>query len=626
MPSAFGDRRFPIFPVAGLAMVILAVLAAIWLIRAQDEASALVRHTIEVELSVTRAVERVRAIESAHRGYLIAGNAEYVADLERARTGVQSDLDDLRQLISDNPVQRANLDRLTPLVRQKIAFADSGVAAMQGQDRQAALTMIETGRGKQLMTAVREAVDAMLKEEERLLAIRVAETRWLVGAVGVGLAAALVLVIAVAYVTVKDAQGRFVELERARDEARLAAIATQAEMDGREKAEAQLRQMQKMESIGQLTGGIAHDFNNMLAIIIGSLDMAMRRRNDAEKVDRCLANARDGAERAAALTARLLAFSRQSPLAPVALDPNRLVAGMSELLRRTLGEAISVETVLAGGLWRTFADPGMLENALLNLAVNARDAMPEGGRLTIETANAHLDDDYARAHQDVIPGQYALISVTDSGQGMSADTIERAFDPFFTTKAIGKGTGLGLSQVFGFVKQSGGHVSIYSEPGRGTTLKLYLPRFSGPLPEDRIAGSDDMALPEGRADEIILVVEDEQRVRHFSVDALRELGYTAISAGSGAEALILLREQPSIALLFTDVVMPEMDGRRLADAALHERPGLRVLYTTGYTRNAVVHNGMLDAGVAFLPKPFTIAQLARKVREVLDGRGANRPN
>ncbi len=402
-------------------------------------------------------------------------------------------------------------------------------------------------------------------------------------------------------------------------------------VDERAIAEEALRQSQKMEAVGQLTGGIAHDFNNMLAIVIGSLDMASRRIGDTTgKLERSIATAREGAERAAALTGRLLAFSRQQPLAPIPIDANRLVAGMSELLRRTLGEQIAVETVLAGGLWPTFADPGQLENALLNLAVNARDAIigdggdGDGGRLTIETANAHLDEAYAASRGEVRPGQYIMIGVSDTGSGMSPEVIAKAFDPFFTTKAVGRGTGLGLSQVFGFAKQSGGHVAIYSEVGEGTTVKLYLPRATGKVePPTPMLPLDE--LPTGRSDEIILVVEDEQRVRHFSVDALRELGYTAISAANGAEALQILDQQPQIALLFTDIVMPEMNGRALSDLARAKRPDLKVLYTTGYTRNAVVHNGMLDAGVAFLPKPFTVAQLAIKVRDVLDGGGINRP-
>ncbi|OYZ89183.1 MAG: hybrid sensor histidine kinase/response regulator [Rhizobiales bacterium 17-65-6] len=401
----------------------------------------------------------------------------------------------------------------------------------------------------------------------------------------------------------------------------------QQEMTERFVAEAQIRQMQKTEAIGQLTGGIAHDFNNMLAIVIGSLDIARRRLTGAEHemVHTCIDNALEGAQRAAALTARLLAFSRQQALEPQPLDANKLVGGMSELLRRTLGETIQVETVLAGGLWRAFADPAQLENAIVNLAVNARDAMPDGGRLTIETANSDLDERYARNHAEVTAGQYVLVSVSDTGTGMGPEVIERAFDPFYTTKGVGRGTGLGLSQVFGFVKQSGGHVKIYSEIGQGTTVKLYLPRLVG---EPALAGGaskSDGHLPPGRPDITILVVEDEENVRHMSVDALRELGYTVVQAASGNQAMEQLVLQPRIDLLFTDIVMPDMTGRQLAEKAAAARADLKILYTTGYTRNAVVHNGILDHGVAFLPKPFTLDQLARKVDDVLADRGINRP-
>jgi len=389
------------------------------------------------------------------------------------------------------------------------------------------------------------------------------------------------------------------------------------EVAERARAEEALRQAHKMEAVGQLTGGIAHDFNNMLAVVIGGLNLLQRRLAKGETdVARFIDGAMEGAERAAALTQRLLAFSRQQPLSPEPLSPNKLVSGMTELLTRTLGETIKVETVLSAGLWWTFVDPAQLENTILNLAVNARDAMPDGGKLTIETANAHVDDDYAREF-DIAVGQYVLICVTDTGGGMSSEVIAKAFDPFFTTKDVGRGTGLGLSQVFGFVRQSGGHVKIYSELGFGTTVKVYLPRYYGPEPE-AAAARDEQALQTGRPDEVILVVEDEERVRNYSVEALHELGYTVLQARSGVEALHMIESGTQVTLLFTDVVMPEMTGRQLAELATSKVPELKVLYTTGYTRNAVVHNGVLDPGTHFLPKPFGIDQLAAKIRYVLD--------
>jgi signal transduction histidine kinase len=406
---------------------------------------------------------------------------------------------------------------------------------------------------------------------------------------------------------------RTAELEAANQQLR-------SEASSRERAEAQVRQMQKMEAVGQLTGGIAHDFNNMLAIIVGSLDMAKKySERDPTKAAKAVDHAMEGARRAAELTARLLAFSRQQPLDPKPVDVNKLVGNMSEMLTRTLGGNIRLETVLAGGLWRMFADPPQLESAILNLCVNGRDAMTDGGKITLETMNAHLDDSYAASHAEVRPGQYVAIAVTDTGTGMAPEVISRAFDPFFTTKKPGQGTGLGLSQVYGFAKQSGGHVKIYSEVGQGTTVKLYLPRYVGD--ETDVAPAPRFDRPvEGKPSEIILVVEDEAGVRQMSVQMLRDLGYTVIHASDAKQALTMVDSQPSFDLLFTDVVMPGMNGKQLADLIKQQRTGLKVLYTTGYTRNAVIHNGMLDRDVSFLPKPFTIQQLATKVRQVLDQR------
>jgi CheY-like chemotaxis protein len=316
-----------------------------------------------------------------------------------------------------------------------------------------------------------------------------------------------------------------------------------------------------------------------------------------------------------------MAFSRLSPLAPEPLDANKFVAGMSELISRALGEAIRMETILGAGLWQTKADPAQLESSILNLCVNARDAMPEGGRLTVETANCHLDDRYARIHPGVPSGQYVLIAVTDTGVGMKPDVLAKAFDPFFTTKEAGKGTGLGLSQVFGFVKQSGGHIKIYSELGQGTTVKVYLPRYYGEASDKSHAAQP--ATAELKGTEAVLLVEDDDNVLGVAASALRELGYTVLEARHAKEALAHLANGARVDLLLTDIVMPDMNGRKLADEALRQRHGLKVLFMTGFTRNAVVHNGVLDPGVNFLAKPFTIEELSRKVREALEKPGEN---
>jgi PAS domain S-box-containing protein len=411
--------------------------------------------------------------------------------------------------------------------------------------------------------------------------------------------------------------------ERARAEEALRALNADLERQVQERTE-QLRQneealrhSQKMEAVGQLTGGVAHDFNNLLQVIMGNLETLRRNiPEDAGRLVRATQNAMTGAKRAASLTQRLLAFARRQPLNPKPLDVNQMVGGMSELLHRTLGETISIELVRGAGLWTVEADQNELEAAILNLAVNARDAMPEGGRLTIETANAHIDDIYAARHAEVNPGQYVSLAVSDSGLGMDSDTIARAFEPFFTTKPVGKGTGLGLSQVYGFVKQSGGHVKIYSEPGQGTTVKIYLPRIADAATE--ADEGEALALPEGAA-ETILVVEDDDAVRVYSVEILRELGYRVLEAHDGPSALRLLERQSQIDLLFSDVVLPGgMTGAQVAAEAARLKPGLKVLFTTGYARNAIIHNGRLDKGVELLTKPFTYADLASKVRDILD--------
>jgi PAS domain S-box-containing protein len=420
-----------------------------------------------------------------------------------------------------------------------------------------------------------------------------------------------------------DARQRELEQRRAAEDALRQLNATLEEQVQErtrqlERNAAALRQSQKMEAVGQLTGGIAHDFNNLLQVIVGNLEL-IRRTVPAEfgRALKAADIAMNGARAGAALTQRLLAFARRQPLDPKPLNINVLMSGLSELLHRTLGENIHVETVLGAGLWQVEADATELESALLNLAVNARDAMPEGGKLTIETANAHVDERYAAQSPGLTAGQYVLVSVSDTGVGMDEETIGQAFEPFFTTKAIGKGTGLGLSQVYGFVKQSRGHVRIYSEVGSGTTVRIYLPRLLAAHAARQEL--DDGNAPRSTRRESVLVVEDDDAVRSLSVETLAELGYTVHEAQDGAAAMRELEAHPDVDLLFTDVVLPGgLNGAQVAAMATAKRPGLKVLFTTGYARNAIVHQGRLDSGVHLLTKPFTLEELARKIKEVLE--------
>ena len=382
--------------------------------------------------------------------------------------------------------------------------------------------------------------------------------------------------------------------------------------------EEQLRQSQKMEAIGQLTGGIAHDFNNLLQGITGSLDLVKKRAMQGRfgEIDRFISGAMTSASRASALTHRLLAFSRRQPLAPKPLEVNPLLASMEELLRRTLGERVIFELVTAGGLWLTKCDPNQLENAVLNLVINARDAMPDGGKLTVETGNSHLDNAYTTVHPEIEAGQYVCISVTDTGAGMNAATLEKAFEPFFTTKPIGRGTGLGLSMIYGFAKQSGGHAKLYSELGRGTTVKLYLPRFRGKVEEEEQV-PDLSEIYNTHSNETVLVVEDEFVVRELIVEVLKELGYSTLEADDGPAALKILDSKQRIDLVISDIGLPGLNGRQIIDAARETRPLLKVLFMTGYAENAAIAAGFLEPGMAMITKPFAMEALATRIRDML---------
>ena len=415
----------------------------------------------------------------------------------------------------------------------------------------------------------------------------------------------------------KDEQERLVaertiELAESNDRLR-------AEMQERARAEEKLRQAHKMEALGQLTGGVAHDFNNLLTVVIGNIEAIGRRLGaDGDSSVRNYADsAMQGARRAAGLTQRLLAFARGQPLEPKPTDINKLLSGMSELLVRTLGERISMQTIFANGLWPTEVDPNHFESVLLNLAANSRDAMPDGGTLTIETSNTDLDRIFASAHSEVAPGDYVLVSVRDTGAGMNKETLAHVFEPFFTTKPVGQGTGLGLSQLYGFMKQSGGHVNIESVVGRGTVVDLYLPRFVGE--QAGLVAELKKEAPDTQKQETVLAVEDDEDVRRYAVGMLRELGYNVVEAADGEAALRLLELHPEIRFLFSDVGLPGgYNGRQLADEALRRRPYLKVLFTTGYGLDGIIHDGRLDPGVQLITKPFTFDDFAEKVRKVFD--------
>ncbi len=417
-----------------------------------------------------------------------------------------------------------------------------------------------------------------------------------------------------------DAEIRVVETTWNYRPARLASL---RDVSARKAMDERLRHSAKMEAVGQLTAGIAHDFNNLLTVVLGNIESAQRKMGIADpELARALENAKHGARRAAVLTERLLTFARRKPLEPKVFDPNALVSGMSDLLQRTLGETISVQTILAADVWSVDVDPTELEAAILNLAVNARDAMPSGGSLTIETSNIELDFVYAAANIEATSGPHVLISVTDTGSGMAPDVVKRVFEPFFTTKVASQGTGLGLSQVYGFVAQSGGHVKLYSEPGMGTTVRIYLPKARQAKTEEWRHGAaltDVTQAPRSRPGETILVVEDDDNVRSYAVGSLRELGYVVLEATDATSALDILKRESKIDLLFTDLGLPGgIHGRALAERARDHRAALKVLMTTAYAGAALIHDGRLDPGVELLNKPFSFTALAARVRQILD--------
>ncbi len=716
----------------GLAVVaVLCLVAALGLMTwhqfvALGQARSWVQHSHAVQGTLKDLDIALRDAESGERGFLLTGEDQYLRPYQKAVNQITVSEADLARLTADNPVQQDRLRALAPLTQRKLEELAQTIEVRRTVGTEAALRVVRTGFGRQLMAQIDAALTTLMASEHELLESRLAAAdrseawtqRLALG--GATLALLLLLLAArllsvsrmrlaaaeleqrglasdlrttldsisqgigvfdagqrlvrwndalpvllglptafvragtpyaamaehlteatkggvpflesadevrhgrpgrapnepVVYTRTRDGDGRSFELRRTSmlDGGFVLSVADITELA---RAEAAMREAQRMHALGQLTGGIAHDFNNLLAVVMGNLELAIKHLGSNHPVLPRLERAMWGARRGASLTQQLLAFARKQTLAPRPIDLSAALPEMARLLQRTLGEQIEVRVVDAAGLWVAMADAALFESAVLNLALNARDAMPDGGRLTIEVANKVLDDAYARAQTEVTPGDYVMIAVSDTGTGMTAEVLARVFEPFFTTKEVGKGTGLGLSMVFGFAKQSGGHLKIYSEPGEGTTVRLYLPRAVGHALAPPHRAALPIALPRG--DATVLVVEDAPAVREVTAVILRDLGYRVLEAADGAEALrVFGQNDAAVDLALIDVVLPGgMKGNELASRLAEVRPELRVLFMSGYTENAIVHHGRLEDGVNLIAKPFEREQLACKVAEVL---------
>jgi signal transduction histidine kinase/ActR/RegA family two-component response regulator len=627
---AAGDsygKRLLILSRLSYAILLLGALGATFLAFKSADVEGWVKHSLQVRSEARRFSFALQDAIIRERGILLVGDDQHAKDYVGQIQSLDQRLDSLIAMVVDNPGQVQRLNELREPLATLINALTETLGLVQRGQRENAIAVVRSNRVLELSGILEDGMKDFTDSEQRLLEVRQGQAKWLQQLLLLLIIAGLVVAAAMSYVLERATRHFIANLNDRATE-------LESEIQRRRETEETLRQAHKMEAIGQLTGGIAHDFNNLLTIIIGNLDTVKRHLGrlapdaSAEEVVATVSKqvgiAMSASRNAAKLTHRLLAFARRQPLEPRRVDCNRLVSGMSELLARTLGEQVNLEVVLGGGLWSTSADPNQLENAVLNLAVNARHAMPDGGRLTIETTNAYLDEAYVRQFGDLEAGQYVQISVADTGTGIPPEVLDRVFEPFFTTKTAEAGSGLGLAMVHGFVKQTGGHVRIYSEVGHGTTVKIYLPRLHetdtvasipAPLADvvDPIVGA--------QAGETILLVEDNEGVREYARSALEDVGYKVIEAGDAAEAIQLVSEGAPIDLLFTDVVLPGgVSGRQLTDELLKLRPGLPVLYTTGYTRNAIVHHGRLDPDVHLLSKPYTQHDLMRKIRELLDRR------
>eukprot|EP01037_Dinobryon_pediforme_P012278 gene12278-12364_t len=594
------------FPEISAVVLVLAAATLAWLIVEYRRTVDLVSHSVEVESSILEVFAAVHDAESGSRGYVLTGNELFLQRYSEAENNVEAKIQKLRHLTADNAAQQLTYTDLQIAIEESFSGFKQGIKLRQKLGIDAAVAFIRSDDEYNALERIRTDITRMTLVEANLSHDRIVNVQNVTLAGGIIASLALLVVIG----------SMMAWIHNTRREAR-ALLTT---LIDREKKEEQIRHMQKIEAVGQLSGGLAHDLNNMLAVIMSGLTLTEKRLAAGDtNVLRFINAAMDGATRAATLTSRLMAFSRQLPLAPKPIDVNKLISGLSDLMERTLGETTKSKIILNAHLWNALADASQLENAVINLAINARDAMPDGGDLIIETINFEFDAKGAKDN-DVPIGKYVQISVSDTGMGMTQEVINKAFDPFFTTKGVGKGTGLGLSQVYGFVKQSGGHIKIYSELNHGTTVKMYLPRLERKMTrQEMTTESVKNYIPQRRDNSanVILVVEDDARVREMSVSSLRELGYTVVHADGAKSALEKLDELPLPTILFTDIVMPDVNGRQLAAEVTLRRPDMKILYTTGFTRDAIIHGGQLDAGLNFITKPFTLAQIAEKMNEVL---------
>ena len=626
------------FPIPSQRLILaigFAVLAAISAasialdVKSRSEA-AWVHHTLDVTSKLTDLRLLFRRAESAARGYLLTGDPTFVSEYDQSLDGVGPGYEWLKRLVKDNPAQEQLLATGERLVERRFAAASDMMRLHAEGDSAGIAALSVRAEGRALMESISANFDQLAGEEQRLLASRSAasqRTGSLLLAVDLCCTGLILILVAL---LIREGRRSRRKLTHALSAAGIANESLEAAVAERtahllvanEKLrdiERKLHQSQKLDAIGKLTGGVAHDFNNMLTVIAGTTEILVADLGNRPELQAVAALIDQAADRCTELIQQLLAFARKQPLQPRNVDLNATIADIGKLLRPTLGEQIEIGLILENGMAAACIDPSQLANALINLAVNARDAMPDGGKLILETANVVLDEAYAQGNPDVRPGAYGLIAVSDTGTGMSADMCEKVFEPFFTTKASGKGTGLGLSMVYGFVKQSGGHIKIYSEEGHGTTVKLYLPCAGG-----CVEAAIPVVLPTHGAGETILVVEDDDLVRGFVTAQLDSLGYRTVAVADSAAALAHVERGQPFDLLFTDVVMPgAMTGRQLADEVTRLRPGTKILYTSGYTENSIVHHGRLDRGVLLLSKPYRKAALASMVRLALgDAAGA----